>query len=264
MPIYCCSRMAGLPAHPRQLARNQPGWLLAGLLGLASCNGGPSLPTTRTPALAAGEQAGSASALRPQNASAIAQTVAPGLVVRIASAVPTDTAIGQDPEQQLVLTLERNGQIIFRDTTTDGLAYSAPSELQIAHLYPLWVPAGPDAGELLLAYSNRPNRDQARRFRIQGQRITRIDTLTTFEGPATNLDQDAWLEYAGYADYGEEWDDAQGHHLTYNPLLCYEVRPTGLVLDTALTIRRNRARYGKFYGYRYSEKPMITVKQPGR
>ncbi|MGI4875638.1 MAG: hypothetical protein ACRYFX_31160 [Janthinobacterium lividum] len=235
----------------------KPGNLfIATCLLLVACERKPAShePLTSRPTQAAAAPA-------PPTPLATARMVAPGLVVRIAPASPTDTAIGQALDQRLVLTIERNRHVIFQDTTTDGLAYSAYSEPQTKTLYPLWVPAGAGAGELLLAYSNRPGRDQVRRFRIEGQQVTHLDTLTAFDGPAKNLDQDARLEYSGYADYGEHWTDEQGHHRqTYNPVLYYEVRPTGLVLDTALTIRQNRARYGKFYGYRYSEQPVIVVK----
>lgn len=265
MPAHCYAAFAArLPACLRQCVRRPASRLLSGLLLLASCGNESELPVRRPAATAARLPALAAETSAPHAHATAAQTVAPGLEVRIASAVPTDTAGKLYPEHPLVLTIERNGQVIFQDTTADGLAYAAYSEPQTDRLYPLWLPTGPAMGELLVAYSGRPNRDKVRRFRIKGQRVVRIDTLTAFDGPARNLDQDAWLEYRGYADYGESWDDAQGHHQTYNPLLCYEVRPTGLVLDTALTIRRNRARYGKFYGYRYSEKPVIITKQPSK
>jgi len=187
--------------------------------------------------------------------------VAPGLQVIISSVPVAATAtIRELSDLQLVLTIKKNQRVIFRDTVADGLAYNY-SEPQTAQLYPLWLPTGPNAGELLVAFSSRPAKDRARRFRIQGSEVVSIDTLLTFDGPARDIDHDGRLEFAGLYDYGEEWDDEQGRRRQlYNPTLYYEVRATGLALDSALTKRKATAKYGAFYGYKASDKPVIYAK----
>jgi len=128
-------------------------------------------------------------------------------------------------------------------------------------VYPLWVPTGKGSGELMVAYNNRPLKDLARRFFIKGQRVIKIDTLLTFDSPPRDEDGDGKMELAGIWDYGEEWTDEQGRvRRSYNPTLFYEVRPTGLALDSALIIRRARAEFGKFYGFEYSDKPVVFAK----
>jgi hypothetical protein len=189
--------------------------------------------------------------------------VAPGLQVIVSSVPVAAKAIIREPSDlQLVLTIKKNHRVIFRDTTADGLAYEY-SEPQAARLYPLWLPTGPNAGDLLVAYNNRPSKDQARRFRIQNNQVVGIDTLLTFDGPARDVDHDGRLEFAGLYNYGEEWDDEQGRRRQlYNPTLYYEARTTGLALDSALTKQKATAKYGAFYGYEASDKPIIYAKQP--
>jgi hypothetical protein len=191
-------------------------------------------------------------------------TVAPGVVVSYKSIPRPDTAVVRDPcDIKIDFTIRRFGKIIYRDIT-DGCAYD-PSlvDSAIQKVYPLWVPTSKDSGELLVLFNNRPSKDLARRFFIKSQQVIKIDTLLTFDGPAHDVDKDGKQEFSGLYDYGEVWDDGKGHYFTsYNPKLYYEIRPTGLVLDTALTRRKAIARYGVFRGFEYSDKPGIHVKQP--
>jgi hypothetical protein len=189
-------------------------------------------------------------------------TVGPGLVVSYQSIPQPATAIVHDPHDlPLSFSIRRSGEIIFRDTT-DGYSHDPTLvDSAIRKVYPLWIPTGKDAGELLVLFNNRPSRDLVRRFSIRGRRVTKIDTLLTFDGPARDVDGDGKREFSGIQDYGEVWDDEQGRRRgAYNPTLYYEVRPTGLVLDSMLTRRKARAQYGKFYGFKYSHKPVILVK----
>lgn len=194
----------------------------------------------------------------------VTKTVAPGLQLIISSVPVADTAVVREPSDlQLVLTIRKNQRVIFRDTVADGLTYTKYSEPQTSRLYPIWVPTGPEAGQLLVAYNNRPSKDRARRFHIRGNQVVSLDTLPTFDGPARDLDHDGRLEYGGRNDYGEGLSDAQGRALSfYNPVRYYELRPTGLVFDSVLTRRRATAQYGSFHGYQYSERFSFPAKQP--
>lgn len=189
-------------------------------------------------------------------------TLGLGLVVSYQSIPRPATAIVHDPcDIPITFSIRWAGNIIFRDTT-DGCRYDPTVvDSAIRKVYPLWVPTGKDSGELLVVFNNRPSKDLAQRFFIRDRRVTKIDTLLTFDGPARDVDGDGKREFSGYLDNGEVWDDEQGRHRgTYNPTLYYKVRPTGLVLDSALTMRKARAQYGKFYGFKYSDKPIILVK----
>lgn len=192
----------------------------------------------------------------------LVRKTAGGLTITVTSAPGAGGAAGPNPgDLRIVLAIRRGGQLIYQDSTGDGLTYTEFSEPSSERLYPIWVPTGPGAGELLLAYNNRPSRDRARRFFIRGNEVVKLDTLPTFDEPARDLDRDGRPEYHGLPDYGEQWTDEQGRQrATYNPTLYYERRPGGLVLDSTLTIRKARAQYGRFYGFRYSEQPVILAR----
>jgi hypothetical protein len=189
-------------------------------------------------------------------------TLAPGLVVSYHSILRPATAIMRDPgDIKIAFTIRQAGKEIYQDTT-NGLAYS-PIDMEPAmrRLYPLWVPTGPQEGELLAAFDNRPLKQLARRFYIRAGHIVKIDTLLTFDGPARDIDQDGRLEFSGIYSWGEQWQDAKGRmRQMYIPTLYYEVRPSGLVLDSALTKQKAKAQYGAFYGYKDSDKPVIYAK----
>lgn len=160
---------------------------------------------------------------------------------------------------QRVIIIRQRNQVIYADTIADFL-YAKPFE---ADAYPLWVPTGQGAGELLLGIQIPPDLGFARRFFIKNGHVVKTDTLPISEEKARNLDTDSRLEIGGRRYSGEVWDDGKGHYYTsYNPKLYYEVRPTGLVLDTALTKRKAIAQYGVFRGFEYSDKPGIRIKQP--
>ena len=191
------------------------------------------------------------------------QKVAPGLLVIISSIRSANTAVIRDPgDLKVVLTIKRNNSIIYRDTTADGWTYDLYAMPETEKLYPLWVPTSGGNGDLLVAFSNRPSKELARRFHIRNNQIAKIDTLLTFNGPAKDYDQDGKLEFAGFYDFGEEWDDEKGQHrMMYVPTLYYEVRPTGLVLDSVLTKRKVLAEYGVFQGFEDVGQPGILVQQ---
>ncbi|QKG56368.1 hypothetical protein GKZ68_06800 [Hymenobacter sp. BRD128] len=186
-------------------------------------------------------------------------TLAPGLVVGYHSIPRADTAIVGDPgDIKIAFTIRQSGKEIYRDTT-DGLAYDLSVLEPLArHLYPLWIPTGPGRGELLIAYDNRPLKALARRFFIEPDRVAHIDTLLTFDGPARDVDHDGRAEFSGFYSWGEQWEDTRGRRRMYIPTLYYEVRPSGLVLDSALTQRKAKAQYGAFYGYKDSDIKTLT------
>ena len=140
------------------------------------------------------------------------------------------------------------------------MTYDFSEQPEIRKRYPLWIPTGQSNGELLVAFDNRPSKELARRYVIQAKRIVRIDTIVAFNGPAKDWDNDGKLEYSGIQDFGEVWDDKQGHRRTaYNPVLYYEIRSTGLVLDSSLTERKARAEFGVFQGFHYAESPGVLL-----
>ena len=247
------------------------GWFVgfwAAWAGLGGCEQRPAAPDAAARPAAGVAAQDSAARARAAWAKTLTttQTVAPGLRVLVRPLPAAGAADWPEPGTlQLTFAIERNGRVVYRDTTADELTYAAVSEPQALKHYPRWVPGAAGTGSLLVAFSNRPALDLVRCFRLVGARVTRPDTLPLFFGPARNLDADAAPEFAGVRGYGETWDgERPGQRWTsYVPVLYYESRPTGLALDSALTQRRNRQIYGVFRGYRYSEAPGIPAATAG-
>jgi hypothetical protein len=182
--------------------------------------------------------------------------VALNLAVTISGTYATDN---EQVNPKRILLIKQHSQVIYTDTTADFL-YEEPFKSSI---YPLWVPTGRGSGELLIEVQSPLDLGLARRFFIKNGHVIKTDTLPVFEEKARNLDEDPRSELGGYRYSGEQWDDGKGHYFTsYNPKLYYEIRPTGLLLDTALTKRRAIEQFGVFRGFAYSEKPGIRIKKP--
>ncbi len=215
-------------------------------------------PTQGSPATAALLTAHATFSLSPNAAPGVttSKLVAPDLAVTISGIYPTDD---ERVKPQRILLIKQHERVIYTDTTADFL-YEEPFKSSI---YPLWVPTGKGAGELLLEVQSPPDLGLARRFFIRQGQVIKTDTLPIFEQKARNLDNDPHPELGGRRYSGEQWDDRKGHYFTsYSPILYYEMRPAGLVLDTALTKRKAIAQYGVFRGFGYSAKPGIRIKRP--
>ena len=183
-------------------------------------------------------------------------TVAPGLVVYTKGVSVTDNL---PTEPRRILVIKRYGQALYADTTADFLYPTSSTNKG----YPRWLPTQQAKGELLVRIASPPYLDIVRRFFINGSQVVKIDTLPAFDETAKNLDKDSLLEFGGYRTTSEVWDDGKGHFWTsYNPKLYYEIRPTGLVLDSVLTKQKAIAQYGVFRGFNYSDKPGISIKRP--
>lgn len=125
-------------------------------------------------------------------------------------------------------------------------------------LYPLVRQLDNETFEILVEVNDRPNKNYLKYFKVHRDKIVSTENLPTFISNASNLDNDANLEFAGFKDWGETWGD-NGSLTAYNPILYYELKPSGLILDSTLTINKNKEMYGDFYGFKYNEK--IEIKQ---
>lgn len=187
-------------------------------------------------------------------------TVSVGLIIVEKSIQQPATAIIHDPwDIKETFSILLNGRVIYRDTA-NGMTYDFSEQPEIRKRYPMWLPTGQANGELLVAFNNPPSKELARRFYISNGRIAKIDTVLTFDGPAKDWDEDGKLEFRGALDYSQLWDDEQGKRwTTYDPTLYYEIRLTGLVLDSALTKQKVKEEYGVFMGFNPSEKPGVLL-----
>jgi hypothetical protein len=125
-------------------------------------------------------------------------------------------------------------------------------------LYPIVLHTGANSYELMFEVNNRPNKNYLLRLFVQNERFVRNDTLPTFITKAHDFDNDGIKEYAGFWDYSQVWGE-NNDSTAYNPILFYKVESSGLILDSALTIKRNKKIYGDFYGFYFSEQHAVTV-----
>ena len=103
-----------------------------------------------------------------------------------------------------------------------------------------------------MKFDNRPSADLVTLFRIENDRITKKQQIPFFELPPKKINE--IKEYPGIWDYSEVWQEHEGgkFYTVYNPILYYKFTDDGLVLDTALSILKNRQVYGKFRGFYYN------------
>jgi hypothetical protein len=252
--LAACESKPMATSHPAAAAQTQPGMVdTTNSATVVALSRADTVVYAAPGSSLASDAAASTKTVSPMEDS---KTVAPGLVVYTKGVPVTD---GLPTEPQRIFLIKRDGRVLYADTTADFIYPTSPSKQR----YPLWLPTAQAKGELLVRVASPPDLDIVRRFLVNGPRVTRIDTLPAFDEAAKNLDKDLLLEFSGYQASSAVWDDDKGHYWTsYNPKLYYEIRPTGLVLDSALTKQKAIAQYGVFRGFTYSEKPGISIKKP--
>ena len=141
--------------------------------------------------------------------------------------------------------LTRNNKIIYSDSSLTEYEFGDK-------LYPIVMKTGENTYELLFEINDRPNKNYLKRFFLKNDTLCKEDKLPTFISEAKDLDNDGVKEYAGFWDYAQVW--GENDNLTaYNPIVYYELKNNGLQLDSILTIERNKAIYGQFNGFSFSE-----------
>ncbi|UYZ57537.1 hypothetical protein [Hymenobacter latericus] len=110
----------------------------------------------------------------------------------------------------------------------------------------------------MLERNLRPNKNDLLLLTVDGNRVVRRQVLPTFDNPACDVDGDGRVEYAGIRDYAEAVDDPA--KMSYNPILFYELRSTGWMLDSTATMQINKMLWGKFYGFQ--PKPNLQLQIP--
>jgi hypothetical protein len=119
-------------------------------------------------------------------------------------------------------------------------------------LYPVINSLKPDVFELLIEYNDRPLPDKLAFFRIENDKIIKKDILPAFDGKPEEIN--GTLEYSGRLDDSEVLAKGGKEYLPYNPVLYYKVTAGGIKLDSALTIEKNKEKFGSFRGFRYNDK----------
>ena len=137
-----------------------------------------------------------------------------------------------------------NNLKIFADTTAEYEFDEKP--------YPIFNMLKPEVFELLIQINDRPNKDKLLFLRIENDRVVKHEKLPTFDGNPEKIN--GLLYYSGRWDDSEVWEKNGKEYGPYNPTIYYKFTPDGIKLDSALTILRNKEKYGKFHGFHYDEK----------
>ncbi len=127
-------------------------------------------------------------------------------------------------------------------------------------LYPIVRQLDNEIFEILVEVNDRPSKNYLKYFKVDQDKIVSTEKLPTFISKPSNLDTDENLEFAGFWDWGETWGD-DGSLTAYNPIVYYELKAKGLILDSTLTINKNKAIYGNFHGFNYNEQVEIKTSE---
>ena len=127
-------------------------------------------------------------------------------------------------------------------------------------LYPIVKQLDQETFEILVEVNDRPSKNYLKYFKVHQDKIVNTEKLPTFISNSSNLDTDDNLEFAGFWDWGETWGD-NGSLTAYNPIIYYELKPSGITLDSNLTISKNKEIYGDFHGFKYNENVEIKTSE---
>lgn len=156
-------------------------------------------------------------------------------------------------ETYTLFILTHKSKRLYLDTTMTEYEFSDK-------LYPIVRQLDKETFEILVEVNDRPNKNYLKYFKVHQDKIVSTERLPTFISKASNLDTDDNLEFAGFWDWGETWGN-NGSLTAYNPIIYYELRPSGITLDSTLTISKNKEIYGDFHGFRYNEKVEIKTSE---
>ena len=127
-------------------------------------------------------------------------------------------------------------------------------------LYPIVRQLDKETFEILVEVNDRPSKNYLKYFKVYQDKIVSTEKLPTFISKPANLDTDDNFEIAGFWDWGEVYGD-NGELTVYNPIIYYELKPNGIILDSTLTVNKNKEIYGDFHGFKYSEKVEIKTSE---
>ncbi len=105
-----------------------------------------------------------------------------------------------------------------------------------------------------------PEIDKIKRLIFDNNEIVVNDTLPLFSGNHKNIDDDNFVEFAGFLNKFESYcsncDSAY-----YNPLLYYEMHPMGFKLDTTATLKWIESHYEQNLGFLPDKTKIVRLKK---
>jgi hypothetical protein len=142
------------------------------------------------------------------------------------------------------MRLSRNTGVVLIDSTFTYLLEDK--------IFPMVIPKPDDRFEILMEVNNGTENNFLHWIFVEGDKFMNSSTLPLFVSRQFDLNKDGVFEFAGFTHFTEPLVRDGQKFTQYNPLLFYRITQNGLVLDSALTIERNKLIYGDFYGFVYN------------
>jgi hypothetical protein len=106
--------------------------------------------------------------------------------------------------------------------------------------------------EILLKVFDAPDFNKTLVMRFKNNILLRKEILPYFESYSQDIDGDGIKEWFGTLHITEPpCNNCDSCY--YNPILYYEINEQGTILDSALTVKMNKQKWGVFYGYEQTE-----------
>jgi len=149
--------------------------------------------------------------------------------------------------------LSHNNKQLYIDSTLTEYQFDLST-------YPKVISADNGTFQVIVEVNNSPDKNYFKCFTVYKDKIQDIKKLPIFIADAANLDADKNFEFAGSWHYAMIEGDS-GQFTAYNPIIYFELSTCGLLLDSTLTIERNKMIYGNFYGYDFVNDVEIKTKE---
>ncbi len=120
--------------------------------------------------------------------------------------------------------------------------------------FPKLLSLNPEEKVVFLEVCDRPKQNKVLILKLNGTKMLTWQVGPLFVGQPKNLDNDPQVEWAGMQEEPEIWEEKKQIRFPYDPMLYFQVDASGVRIDSTLTVERNKAIYGDFFGYQYSTK----------
>lgn len=120
--------------------------------------------------------------------------------------------------------------------------------------FPKLLSLNPEEKVVFLEVCDRPRQNKVLILKLNGTKMLTWQVGPLFVGQPKNMDNDPQVEWAGMQEEPEIWEEKKQIRFPYDPMLYFQVDANGVKIDSALTVERNNAIYGDFFGFQYSTK----------
>jgi hypothetical protein len=158
------------------------------------------------------------------------------------------------------LAIRHNGRQVFADSTRPDYELGNP-------LNPGFIQFGDDIFEVFLEENNSPNKSTLKMLKFQHDQLIETQVLPTFFakphclfGPPGGYPFNTNMYYAAFSFYTEQCADSNGRRVTdVTPILYYKLTNHGMILDSAVTLKKNKEIWGGINVFTYDYNIPIPV-----